>query len=210
MIIDIILILLIAFSAYRGYKKGLVGILVSIIALVLAIILGFVLKEPVSNFLYKNTGFGKSIEESVTKVIEENITKRNESINAFEELLSKQENQNSYEVSQLPKVLTMFILQIISFVIILVVVYLACFIVQMVLNVIFNLPIISIVNKFGGAGINILQMLVKIWIVLAIVYFVAPIQKTNKLSDVINNSLVTKTLYENNFFVSVIESNVEI
>lgn len=210
MVIDVILIVLIAFSAYRGYKKGLVGILVSVVALILAIFLGFVLKEPVSNFLYESTGIGKSIEESVTKVIEENITKRSESINVFEELLSKQETQNAYEVGQLPKVVTMFILQIISFVLILILVYLACIILQMVLNIIFNLPVISIVNKFGGAGINVLQMLVKIWIALAIVYFIIPLQKTNTLSDLVNNSLITKNLYENNFFVSIIETNIEL
>lgn len=210
MIVDIILIALIAFSAYSGYKKGLVGILVSLVALVLAIFLGFALKDLVANYLYENTTIGKSVEESVAKVVNENLNNRSESTHVFEEILSKQENPVSYSMEQLPKVVTMFVLKIISFVLILVIVYIICFILQMLLNLFFSLPVISGINKFGGAGVNVLQMILKIWIVLAIVYFIMPIQKTNTLSKVVNNSLVTKTLYENNFFVSVIESNINL
>lgn len=210
MIIDIILIALILFSAYRGYKKGLISILISLLALILSIFLGFTLKDSFANYLYENTKIGTTIEQNVDNIITQNINGRAESSTIFEEILSKQEIQNSYEMGQLPKVVTMFALKIISFISILVVVYIICLILQIVLNLFFKLPVISSINKFGGAIINSLQMLLKVWIILAIICFIMPIQKTNNLSNLINNSVITKGLYENNFFVSVIESNIKI
>lgn len=210
MIIDIILIALILFSAYRGYKKGLISILISLLALILSIFLGFTLKDSFANYLYENTKIGTTIEQNVENIITQNINGRAESSTIFEEILSKQEIQNSYEMGQLPKVVTMFALKIISFISILVVVYIICLVLQIVLNLFFKLPVISSINKFGGAIINSLQMLLKVWIILAIICFIMPIQKTNNLSNLINNSVITKGLYENNFFVSVIESNIKI
>ena len=208
MIIDLILIALIVFSAYRGYKKGLIGIVISLVALILSIFLGFVLKDSLANYLYNNTFIGKSIEERVTNVINENLNTRSESTEVFEEILSKQENPIALSMQEMPKVVTMFVLKILSFVLILIFVYIICMLLQMLLNLFVSLPVISSINKIGGGAINVLQMLVKIWIVLAIVYFVIPIQETNTLSKNINDSLLTKTLYQNNFFVSVIESNI--
>ena len=210
MIIDLILVALILFSAYRGYKKGLISILISLLALILSIVLGFTLKDSLANYLYENTKVGTTIEQNAQSIITQNIDGRTESLSLFEEILSNQEIQNSYEVSQLPKVVTMFSLKIISFVLILAGVYIICLILQLVLNLFFKLPVINSINKLGGAVINTLQTLLKVWIVLAIIYFMMPIQKTNDLSDLINNSFVTKGLYENNFFVSIIESNIRI
>lgn len=210
MIIDLILVALILFSAYRGYKKGLISILISLLALILSIVLGFTLKDSLANYLYENTKVGTTIEQNAQSIITQNIDGRTESLSLFEEILSNQEIQNSYEVSQLPKVVTMFSLKIISFVLILAGVYIICLILQLVLNLFFKLPVINSINKLGGAVINTLQTLLKVWIVLAIIYFMMPIQKTNDLSDLINNSFVTKGLYENNFFVSIIESNIKI
>ena len=210
MIIDLILVALILFSAYRGYKKGLISILISLLALILSIVLGFTLKDSLANYLYENTKVGTTIEQNAQSIITQNIDGRTESLSLFEEILSNQEIQNSYEVIQLPKVVTMFSLKIISFVLILAGVYIICLILQLVLNLFFKLPVINSINKLGGAVINTLQTLLKVWIVLAIIYFMMPIQKTNDLSDLINNSFVTKGLYENNFFVSIIESNIRI
>lgn len=210
MIIDIILLIFIVFSAYRGYKKGLISIVVSFVALILAIVLGFLFKEPVANYLYESTKFGKNIEESVNKVIEKNINSEFEKIDILNQIVSKKEIQSTQTLQQLSKSFTMFILKIISFVLILIGVYVICSLLQMLLNLFSDLPVIGTINKFGGAGINVLQLLVKIWIVLAIVYFIMPIQKTNTLKNFINSSVVTKALYENNFFISIIQNNIKI
>ena len=210
MIVDIILIVLIGFSAYTGYKKGLVGILLSIVALILGIFLGLVLKEPVADYLYKNTNIGTNIEESISSAINEKIMHETESVKLFESFIPNQEIQNSYAVSELPKVIAIFVIKIVSFVLIFILVYVICSILQIILNMFFKLPVISSINKFGGAGINVLQMLVKIWLVLAIIYFIIPIQKTSKLSDFINNSLITKSLYENNYLITLLESNIKL
>lgn len=217
MIIDIIVIILIIFSAYMGFKKGLVSVLVSLASLILAIFLGFALQGPVSNYLYENTPFGSGIEENVVKIINENAGNgqnkdNNQIINMFNKIQNQEKVNNniSTTIEQFSKAVTMFILKGVSFIIILIVVYIICFILKLVLNIVFDLPLLNVVNKFGGLGINMIQTLAKIWIVFAIIYFVSPIMKTNTLQEIVNKGSISSTLYNNNLFVSIIESNLKI
>lgn len=218
MIIDIIVILLVAFSVYRGYKKGLVGILVGLVSLLLAIILGFIFQIPISNYLYENTNVGKSIEENIVKVINDNINneqtdktgKENNIMDVFNKLENNAKKQEKNTVEQTSKMITMFILKGISFITILIVVYIICFVLQLVLNVVFDLPLLNVVNKFGGIGANLIQVVLKIWIFLGIVYFISSISSVTVISDAIQKTTLTKALYENNVLVKIIESNLKI
>lgn len=212
MIIDIIVILLLVFSAYMGLKKGLVSVLVGLASLILAIVLGFVLQGPVSNYLYEDTSLGNNIEQNVVKLIDESTksgqTKDNNGIISMFEKIQKEQKANTLE--QFSKAVTMFILKGISFVIILIVVYIICLVLKTVLNLVFDLPLLNVVNKFGGLGINVIQTLAKIWIIFAIIYFVSPMLNLKTLPNMINQGSLSSTLYNNNFFVSIIESNLKI
>lgn len=218
MILDIIVILLIAFSVYKGYKKGLVGILVGLVSLLLSMVLGFIFQTPISNYLYENTSVGKNIEQSIVKIVSENInseqngktSKENNIMDIVNKLESSAKKQEETTVEQTAKMITMFILKGISFITILVVVYIICFVLQLVLNVVFDLPLLNIVNKCGGIGANILQVVLKIWIFLGIVYFISSISSVTVISDAIQKTTITKLLYENNVLVKIIESNLKI
>lgn len=58
-IVDIIILILIAFGALIGFKRGLTRELVSCIGLILVVILSFILKNPLSQFFYENLPFFK-------------------------------------------------------------------------------------------------------------------------------------------------------
>lgn len=211
MILDIIIILLLVFSAYMGLKKGLVSVLVSLVSLILAVVLGFVLQGPVSDYLYEKTSLGSTIEENVVKLVEENTSKgqskENDGIISMFDKIQKEQQASTLE--QFSKAVTMFILKGISFGIILIIVYIICSILKTVLNLVFDLPLLNVVNKFGGLGINVVQTLAKIWIIFAIIYFVSPIMKSKTLPNMINQGSISSTLYNNNLFVSIIESNLK-
>ena len=64
LVLDIILIALIAFGAFRGYKRGLVGVVVGFASLILSIILAFAFQSIVAEALY-NSGIGDSLKEVV-------------------------------------------------------------------------------------------------------------------------------------------------
>ena len=58
-IVDIIILIFLAFGAIAGFKRGFTKQLLSSIGLILVVILSFMFKNPVSVFLYENLPFFK-------------------------------------------------------------------------------------------------------------------------------------------------------
>ena len=56
-IVDVIIILAILMGAVVGFKRGLTTQLVSTIGIILVMVLAFILKNPISKFMYENLPF---------------------------------------------------------------------------------------------------------------------------------------------------------
>ena len=212
MILDIIVLVLIITGAIIGYKKGLVGIMVGLVSMILAIILSLILQGPIADALYNNTGMGKVIEQTVYNNLNSANNKEKEA-NASENIIIDSITNKATESltsEQTAKTVTMFVLKGISFVIIFIIVTIICRILQSVLNLVFNLPVLDIVNNFGGLGLGVIKALLKIYIVLAIISFIAPMNIIDPVIDMINTSTVTKILYQNNLFVSLLSLTLKI
>lgn len=65
-IIDIVLVAVIVIGGFVGYKKGLSDILINIVGVVLALILAFMFKGTVADFIEKSTGIGTSLKVSIS------------------------------------------------------------------------------------------------------------------------------------------------
>lgn len=212
MILDIIVLILIATGAIIGYKKGLVGIMVGLVSMILAIILSLILQGPIADALYNSTGMGKVIEQTVYNNLNSANNKGIDTNTNENIIISSITNKatESLTSEQTAKTVTMFILKGISFVIIFIIVTIICRILQSVLNLVFNLPVLDIVNNFGGLGIGIIKALLKIYIILAIISFIAPMNIIDPLINIINSSTVTKMLYQNNLFVMLLSTTLKI
>ena len=219
MIIDIIIIALIALGVFFGYKKGLVGILIGVASLILSIILAFVLQGPVSEYLY-STPVGTSIESKVTEFVNDTLSPENNE-NVDSEDNTKKENDffskviqdatNSEDtVKEASKNITMFILKGITFIGIFILVRIICYILQMILNVVFDLPILHSVNKFGGMAINLVATLLKLWILLAAIQLISSVVAIDFITNLINQSYLTKLLYENNILLNILQTTIKL
>lgn len=219
MIIDIILIALIALGVFFGYKKGLVGILIGVASLILSIILAFVLQGPVSEYLY-STPVGTSIESKVTEFVNDTLSSENNE-NVDSEDNTKKENDffskviqdatNSEDtVKEASKNITMFILKGITFIGIFILVRIICYILQMILNIVFDLPILHSVNKFGGMAINLVATLLKLWILLAAIQLISSVVAIDFIINLINQSYLTKLLYENNILLNILQTTIKL
>ena len=80
----------------------------------------------------------------------------------------------------------------------------------MVLNVVFNLPILSSINQMGGIAVGVLSTLIKVWILLAIISFITPLPMFNGISEFIDSTFVIKFLYNNNLLVTIIKAGLNI
>lgn len=208
LVLDIILIALIAFGASRGYKRGLVGVVVGFASLILSIILAFAFQSIVAEALY-NSGIGDSLKE----VVQENIqTMLDNGENVEDSFYGNILNSTITEdkVQQAGEIVTMFVMKGVSFILIFLAVRLICYILQMILNIVFNLPILSSINQIGGIAVGVLSTLIKVWILLAILSFITPLPMFNGIAEYIDNTFLVKLLYNNNLLVTIIRAGLKI
>lgn len=208
LVLDIILIALIAFGAFRGYKRGLVGVVVGFASLILSIILAFAFQSIVAEALY-NSGIGDSLKE----VVQENIqTMLDNGENVEDSFYGNILNSTITEdkIQQAGEIVTMFVMKGVSFILIFLAVRLICYILQMILNIVFNLPILSSINQIGGIAVGVLSTLIKVWILLAILSFITPLPMFNGIAEYIDNTFLVKLLYNNNLLVTIIRAGLKI
>lgn len=209
MILDGIVILFLIFSAFSGYKKGLSAILIGLIGFIIAIVLAFMFKSSLADFVSKNT----EVENSMKQIISVGIDK------AIESKTSGDTSNNSFyaglvnnmavgeTVDNLTNNVVKFILETAAFILIFLAVNMCAYILQMMFNVVFELPILKSINNIGGFGIGIIMALFKVWIVLAIISMIIPM--FGGLKAIIDSSIITKMLYNTNVLVKLLSSGLK-
>ncbi len=209
MIIDIIVIAFIVLGAYAGYKKGLIGILVSFVGLILSIVLALLLQSSVANFIYQETGFGTSLEQAIETKLLESFEEQNDSEEGNDIYYNLIKNATSEEqIHEISTQVTQFILKGVSFIGIFLIVFIICYIAQMILNIVFDLPILSQLNSIGGVALGIIKVLLKLWIVLAVISFIAPLPMFSFLDSFIKDTTLTNILYDHNILVTIIKAGL--
>jgi uncharacterized membrane protein required for colicin V production len=210
MILDGLVIVFIAFSAFSGYKKGLTTILISLIGFVVAIILAFMFKASLANFVIEKSDIEitmkQVIKEGIASAIQTNKSDLPDKNDSFYEGIVK--NMGVGETADnLSTNVVKFILESAAFILIFLTINTCAFILQSMLNLVFDLPILSSINSIGGFGIGIIMALFKIWIFLAIVSMAVPM--FGQLKAIIDSSTITKMLYETNVIVKLLSAGLK-
>ncbi|MGN1013414.1 MAG: CvpA family protein [Clostridia bacterium] len=207
-VLDLILIALIVLGAISGHKKGLVGVVVGFASLILSIILAFAFQSVVSDALYES-GLGKKVKD-VAQENMQNMLDNGESIdNSFYgSIISSVTTED--EISKAAEAVSRFVMKGLSFIAIFLIVRLICYILQMILNIVFNLPILSSINSMGGTAVGVLSILIKVWIILAIISFISPLPLFEGINAYIDNTFLVKLLYNNNLLVTIIKAGLKI
>ena len=207
-ILDILVVLLIVLGALSGHKKGLVGILVGFAALILSIVLAFMFQSVVADAIY-DTGLGSSMagiaKTNIKKMIDngENVDR-----SIYGKVLANTVTEEN--IDQASENISRFVMKGLSFIAIFLIVRIICYILQMILNVVFNLPILSTINSTGGTAVGALSVLIKIWILLALLSFVAPLPMFEGIIAKVNQTFLIKFLYNNNLLVAVVKAGLRL
>ena len=206
-VIDIILVLIVALSAFLGYKKGLVELGAKLFAGIIAIVITLIIYKPVGNIVIKNTSIDEKIEntilEKTTNVIDENSKIsdnkyiQDASDNAVsqvkEEVLPEQARNIAVNVVYGATALILFI---VSKIVLSIVISLA--------NAVASLPILKQFNDVGGVLYGAIKALLIIYIILTIVFFIMCYTSNSTIADAINSSYVTKFFYEHNLLLNIL------
>ena len=213
-IIDIIVILIIALSVFLGYRKGLIALAVKLFAVIIALIATLILYKPISALIINNTNLDENIQnvimEKANNQEETNDTSSNKetaNTNSKNETTQATESQEgniveeSLEEKILPEVARELSINIINIGVIIIlyfVIKIALHFITAIANIVAKIPIIKQFNKIGGIIYGLLRGLLLIYVILLIISFAGEINPENKLHNQINQSLLTKEMYQNN------------
>lgn len=208
-LIDIILIAIIILNVAIGYKKGLINVIFSICAFLIAILVTLILYKPVSNLIINNTDIDDKIKEVI---INNNQVNENNNNEAQEEKTELQKYVES-KVSGMEDVAKSEAIQIVadtvSKIAIEILTAILLFIITRVLVIILKffseglskIPIIKQCNQAGGIVYGLLKAIIIIYLLLTILFLVVSINGNGTISKTIEDSTITKVLYENNIIV---------
>lgn len=199
-VIDIILVLIVALSAFLGYKKGLVELGAKLFAGIIAIVITLIIYKPVGNIIIKNTSIDEKIEntilEKTTNVIDENSKIsdnkyiQDASDNAVsqvkEEVLPEQARNIAVNVVY---VATALILFIVSKIVLSIVISLA--------NAIASLPILKQFNEIGGFLYGLVRGAIISLVLILVIGTIAKLNPNGSLSKNVESTCLLKEVYDN-------------
>lgn len=199
-VIDIILVLIVAFSAFLGYKKGLVELGAKLFAGIIAIVITLIIYKPVGNIVIKNTSIDEKIEntilEKTTNVIDENSKIsdnkyiQDASDNAVsqvkEEVIPEQARNIAVNVVY---VATALILFIVSKIVLSIVISLA--------NAVASLPILKQFNEIGGFLYGLVRGAIISFVLILVIGTVAKLNPNGSLSKNVESTYLLKEVYDN-------------
>ena len=194
--VDIILVVLIALSIFLGYKKGLAQLAIKLCAFIIAILITFILYRPIANLVINTTSIDESIEDSIYNKVTEMIQK--DDTNELTSDLIESAKQGMLEQSA--RELSINIVYAGTAIVLFIIVRIILIFVNALANLIAKLPIIKQANEVGGAIYGLLRGIVIIYLALLIIYFVGEFYPNNIATQSINETTLTKVMYENNLF----------
>lgn len=212
MIIDIVLILVIALSAFIGYKKGFVKVIVKLGTFLIALVLAFLLQSSVAKFIGEDIGFKNTISTTVQNKLSDYAKSKEDDKKTdikmlektIDEINSAAEEKKAEVIQKWANNIADFILKGLSFIIIFFTVAIVMGILSLILNTVVKLPVLNTLNGVLGLGAAVILMTVRIMILLTIIYFVSPLEIIQPVINYINTSCITKLLYENNIIVNIL------
>lgn len=218
-VIDGIIILIFALFVFLGYKRGLIGVAFKILSFLAALVIAFVLYKPVAGFIIDNTTFDEQIENAIIDSAkkEENLQEGESTVNQEESTTSKvitdYINEQVENISQQAKEdiansvardIAVNVINGISLISLFIVAKIVLLFAKALSDLIAKLPLIKQFNKIGGTLYGILEGLLIIYLVLAIISFIAPMIETSGIPQAINQSIVGSYLYNNNLLLKII------
>jgi len=225
MILDIILIALFLVAIVWGAHKGGVKIIAGLASFILAFVLAYTLADNVANYI-QGTSIGIKIEDAIESRIinneEQGLEDSEQNNGLIEEIQEKDETQTD-AITKIEEALGNKVNDVVNdgkelvgekvvgavfygigFLTTFIGVKIVLFIVFLIIGVIFKLPILKTFNKLIGCILEVVLMLFKVWIVLGLISFIAPLDFMQSVIELINQTVITKLLYEHNIIVSLI------
>ena len=202
-LIDVILIAIIALCAFIGYKQGLIKAAIKIAAFLIAIIVALILYKPVSGFIINNTKIDDNIKNTMIEKITPEGMNKNDKVTSTANISQKIVDTTNNSIENIAETLTNKIIEVVVLLLLFIIVRIILIFITALADLIAKLPILKQFNETGGLIYGIIKGLIIIYVLLGILLLCEPLIG-NSLADVINSSIITKLIYNNNILVNII------
>lgn len=217
---DIIVIAIIGFSAFFGYKSGFIKTGLGFLAVFIAIALTFIFYKPVMGLIKDNTEFEPWLTSYLSSLdskqfvpgatSEENNKadgNKNSYINnlpdSLVELIGLNEMKENAKNAIIQKVVE-FALKLLAIVVVYVAARVGLTIIIIVLDSIAQLPVLKQFNEILGLVVGAMLGLLKVFGFFTIIAFLGSVSATSGIVSLINNSTVASYLYNNNIILKLL------
>ena len=193
-----------ALSAFIGYKRGMVKIVLSMAAMIVAYVLAAALTVPVSMALKSATPVYDTIEKSVSTMVKESkvdstsIEKLNLPAQIEEKIMEGANDVASGFNEYLVETISNLILKALTFFIVMIVIYIILNIIIKVLDFVAKLPLFNSINKSGGLVIGLAKGLIYVCIACHVLTAFSDKAWAQEAFRQINNNKLLTIIYEYN------------
>ena len=204
-IIDIVIIAVILFCLYRGYKQGLIGLAFSIVSFIAALIIAFILFVPVSSFVIDKTEFDNNIKNAIVSNFNTEETTESGESNFITTYINEQVDEaKGKTLDVVATEISELCIKGIVFIGLFIVARIALIFVKAIANLIAKLPILNQFNKLGGIVFGLVKGFIITYGVLAILLLVSPMFNDATFFKELNNSFIGGMMYNNDIIVKMI------
>ncbi len=209
-VLDLIILAILALSLILGYRKGLIGVAFNLGAFLVAIIITWILYTPITNLVINNTEIDNRIQNAIIEngviKVDEDDKKEENIINQYiQKYVAKPATNTANSViEETAKVVSEKVVAIAVAIILFIVVRIGLIFLKFAAEAIAKLPIIKQFNKAGGLIYGAIRGLFIIYMFFAILFFIMSINNSGMIANMINSSIISKILYENNIILKII------
>lgn len=202
-IFDIAVIAIIALCTFIGYKQGLVKCAVKILSFFIAIIIAFALYKPVSSIIINNTSIDDNIKNTMIEKIKPEGVEKDQEISVENNVKLYIVENSTTTIEKIADAFALKLIETVTLLLIFIILKIALKFVSALTDLITKLPLLKQVNKLGGTIYGVIKGIVLVYTILAVVYLIAPLLK-NTVTEDIDKSIITKTLYNNNLILNIL------
>ena len=207
-LMDFIIIAILVLSIIMGYKKGLINVVFNIFAFFMALIATIILYRPVANIIINNTEIDDKIKSAIiNNTTEEKQSEESSSNTGMQKYIedaikNTADEAKSQVIETIANTVSIRVVEILTSIILFIVIRAVLIVLKVFTQAIANLPLIKQFNELGGVVYGMAKGLIIVYIILTIMYFVVSINGKGNIAEAINNSYITKILYNNNIIVN--------
>lgn len=221
-VLDIIIVIILSICIWRGFKRGFIASAFGILTFLLAAGLSFMFYVPFSEYIVK-TPVGQNVSDAVNRSVYQSVSsfmvdEKDDSVTT-ENLLDELKIPNflreivyqgsDFLIRNTKKTVTEAvsvslsgaIIKIAAGLLLFILLLIGIWIVRIILELIFKLPLLSGINKITGGAAGLVNGVLLSYLVLAVVSFLITFIGTDWLRETAEQSYIFTNVYESNFII---------